>query len=837
MSASAAASARPSARLRLRWTRAQARLARAGELMLARSSLLALAAFAIVGAAVFDDYGVSPDEGDQRRLGQAAIDAAAENVDTLRFLGPIRFYGAAFEVPLVLVERLLGLEDSRAILLSRHLLTHLSFLAGALAASLLAYRLLRSRWLALFALLVFVLHPRVYAHSFFNSKDVPFLAMFMVALYLVHRAFRRDRLGAFAACGAAVGVLTNLRIMGVLLFAAVLALRALDLVQADGWAARRRVLAGTGVFVLASALTLYALSPWLWTDPFALTDAFATLSRHPYRPAMLFQGETIRWPEIPAHYLPTWIAITTPPVVLMLSLVGAAAVALDALTRPGDALRNTDTRFGLLLAACPVLTVVAVVVVNANVYGGWRQMYFLHAPISLLAVLGLRGLLESRLTRPALRSGVGVLAAAGMAWAAVEMVLIHPHQTAYFNLLVDRRTPEHLRTRYDMEYWSIAYPKGMEHLLRRSPTGTIPLVGGDPLRQNLMILPEADRRRILFTSGHKIPQARSFFMTGDVSTLRRGIYAPPFAPVVWTRKVYGNTILTVTALDPTLVDEATAEAYREIYRATTRRTPVVRSDFDLHLDAGTLTWVKERCRPVDMRGWANFFLGIVPVDLDDLPRWKRERGYDNLSFWFPMLGVHIDGACMMRRPLPSYPIRSIEAVQRFVGGRHEYDLWRAAITLSPRGDVVAAADVYREAYRAVAAREPAARSYFDLHLDGGALTLVRESCSPEDARGRIFVHVTPQDPSALPRERRPHGFETLDFGFRRRPWQPPRIAGRFDGRCLASVPLPAYPLAGLRTGQITDGNRIWEVELTFPGGLAPRAGPDRAGRSTLAGPR
>ena len=141
-----------------------------------------------------------------------------------------RYYGAAFEAPLaLLLERIIGMEDSRDILLGRYLLTHLVFLAGGVFCYLLVLRMFNSRPLALVALVLFLLHPRIYAHSFFNSKDVPFLAMFMIALWLVHRAFRHDTLGAFVLCGAGVGLLVNLRIMGVILFAAVLALRALDL--------------------------------------------------------------------------------------------------------------------------------------------------------------------------------------------------------------------------------------------------------------------------------------------------------------------------------------------------------------------------------------------------------------------------------------------------------------------------------------------------------------------------------------------------------------------------------------------------------------------------------
>ncbi len=130
------------------------------------------------------------------------------------------------------------------------------------------------------------------------------------------------------------------------------------------------------MFVVASVLTLYALSPYLWGDPVALGEAVAVLSQHPIHAVTLFQGEPLRWPDIPADYLPTWIAITTPPGVLLLGLVGAVSVMHRGLISPGTVLGDPVARFGLLLVACLVLPVVAVLVVNANLYDGWRQVYF-----------------------------------------------------------------------------------------------------------------------------------------------------------------------------------------------------------------------------------------------------------------------------------------------------------------------------------------------------------------------------------------------------------------------------------------------------------------------------
>ena len=633
-------------------------------------AMVVLAVFAAVGVAVLDDYGVSVDEASQRELGQTAVDYVLGDGHLLT--GSDRYYGVSFEAPLVLAERLLGLADSRAVHLLRHLATHLFFLAGGFFCWLLAHRLFGDRRLALFALLLYLLHPRLYAHSFFNSKDIPFLAMFMIALWLVERAFRRDTAAAFALCGAGVGVLIDLRVMGVALFVAVPGLRALDLLLARDPAGRRRALVTAAAFVLAAAGTRYAAAPWLWSDPFAVVDAFETQARHPNRVTTLFQGELVRWPDIPPHYLPTWMAITTPPAALLLALAGAAAVVRRGVARPRDVLRNTGLRFEWLLLACLTLPPAAVVALNSNVYNGWRQMYFLYAPLCLLAACGLRGLLAAA-RRPWARRAAGVLAAAALAGMAVDVVRLHPHQAAYFNFLVDRWTPERLRARYDVLYWGTEHREGLEYLLTRHPDETLYVDAADNswLWNNRAILPAAARERIVLAGEAGRPA--DFF----ISTARRPrVPFPPRWGRLYTRRLYGSTVLAVKAVDLSRVDEAAAAPARAAYRAAAAGEPLFRSAaFDLHLDGRTLTWVIEACRPEDT--WRTFLLlEVAPTDPDDLPVDRRESGWVRMSFRFHRYGVRFDGRCLARRTLPDFPIRALRVGRRL----REAGGWRREAT-------------------------------------------------------------------------------------------------------------------------------------------------------------
>ncbi len=778
----------------------------------ARSVLLALVVCAGVGVAVLDDYGVGTDERPLHWAGHAVVnyllgDAAA----ALSLPGsPVdRFYGVVFEVPLVLVERLLGLTDSRAIYLSRHLLTHLFFLAGGCCCARLVYHLFHSRWLALVALLLFVLHPRLYAHSFVNTKDTPFLVLFILALLLIHRAWRRESLGAFVLCGVGVGLATHQRIMGVLLFVVVVVLRAGDLFWAWSRATRWHVLSSGAVFVVASVLTLYAISPYLWGDPLALGEAVAVLTQHPVHLETLFQGELVRWPDIPAHYLPTWLALTTPPGVLLLSLVGAASVMQRGLSSSGAVLGDPVIRFGLVLIACLVLPVVAVPIVNANIYQGWRHFYFLYAPLCLLAVFGLRWL--AAVCRWAvLRTGVHGLAAAGLAGLVVEMISIHPYQQVYFNGLVDRRTPEYLGTQYEIDRWGTARREGLDYLLHRYPSSPISLETGGMetgyTHPNRLILPKAARRRLVLAEGGVPPG--DFRMISYPLYLRCGLGGSLFAPRLYTRQIYHNTVMTVTALDPARVDAATTAAYRAVVRAVTAGPPVGRAGFTLYLEGQTLTGVKAACGTADIRG--PFSLRVFPVDMADLPQRFWKWGFDGMSFGLGRYGVQVDGRCLIRLSLPAYPIRAMEASQAVPGGG---DLWRMAIPLSPHG--ATATDLVRTAYRATVTGPPVARSNFALYLDGTTLTYLRAPCRPADTAPPFFLHVMPWDPAVLAAARRSQGFEVLNFEF----WQDSRRALRvhqtafFAGTCLAAIRLPAYSIARLRTGQFTDAGRVWGAEV------------------------
>ena len=638
--------------------------------------------FAAIGLAVLDHYGVGVDEFFQRRIGILNLDYLLGNADLGHFIsvGHNRFYGISFELPLLLVERALGLGDLRDVLLMRHLLTHLFFLLGAFFCGLLAHRMFGNRALAALAMLLFLLHPRLYAHSFFNSKDVPFAAMFMIALFLTHRAFRSGTLGSFALCGVGVGLAANLRVFGLLLLLLVPALRALDLWLACGAAERRRILATTGLFTVSALTTLYVLHPYYWTNPLRFFDGLQDLSQHAWRIDNLFQGELLHSHEVPPHYIPTWFAVTAPPVTLLLAGIGAASACAAGLVRPRRMLRNGELRFRLLLLGCSTLPVAAAVALQSTIYNGWRHLYFLWVPASLLAASGLHWLVGScgrRVGSRARRVLAYGATGAGLVCVLAEMASLHPHQQIYFNWLVDRSTPGALAQRFDMDYWRVSNRQVLEHLLERHPGEVLHVHDRAPtLVENLQMLEEPDRRRILSSP----PQTAAFHIGGNPELRMRLM---PSEPLIYELRAYGSPYFQVVA--PKLVWGSLrpdGDSYRAAYLSVTNGGGLAaRSRFDVHLLNDALYYLREGCGPEDTG--TRFFLHLFPRNFDDLPALRRRHGFDNRDFDFDWRGGHFDEVCITQEPLPDYPIARIRTGQHVGGGGPV--VWKADFPVSEDG--------------------------------------------------------------------------------------------------------------------------------------------------------
>ena len=567
-----------------------------------------------------------------------------------------------------------------------------------------------------------------------------------------------------------------------------LALRAPDLAFGGSAEARKRALLTGGGFALAALLTYHASLPVLWTDPVGrFAELARTLGAHPTAWFHLFRGEWLYSASgPPLDYVPVWVGITTPPATLLLAMAGAVALALRAIRRPRNVLRDGPLRFGILLAALPAATTAAVVVLESNVYHDWRQLYFLYAPLLLLAVFGLHGImLLARGRWP--RAGAYALTGAAIAVTVVSMVRIHPYEDNHFTVLTDRTTPERPESRYEMDYWG-QYIRPVLTVIRKDhPSGRVFVSpSASSARSRHRALPPDERERIIVTKD---------FRSGERNFLELHRSQPCLAPrsaIAYAARIYAATLHCVVEPVVWLGD------LRRQARAT---EPLARSVYDIHRDGRLLTYLRDGCPRDDVDGGSGtrFFLHVVPLDASDLP--ERGPGFDNLDSALRGGTARIDGNCVAAVVLPDYPIAGILTGQLTDDGV----LWEVDIAFAEE------APDYAATRREALAGEPVARSVYDVYRAGRALTYVGDMCTDGEADARFFLHVSPTDKGDLPPHREAYGFDNLDFTLKRN-------GARIDGNCVAVTRLPDYPIAAIRTGQYDDTGALWEVEFAFPDG-------------------
>jgi hypothetical protein len=179
------------------------------------------------------------------------------------------------------------------IFLMRHLANHLFFLLAALGGYVLFYRLFRNKLLACLGFVMLVFSPRIYAHSFFNCKDIPFLSAVLLTIVISEIAFCKNKPWAFAALGLMTGFATSIRIMGVLLFLIIISMLLVDLVRViKNREKPTRHLINLFGFATSWVAVVLLGWPYLWSSPAKnFARAFIDLSHYnAWNGTVLFQG-------------------------------------------------------------------------------------------------------------------------------------------------------------------------------------------------------------------------------------------------------------------------------------------------------------------------------------------------------------------------------------------------------------------------------------------------------------------------------------------------------------------------------------------------------------------
>jgi len=447
-------------------------------------ALLAITLFAM--PVMSKDAGNSGDEdGFQIPQGRNIVNyfkTSGEDTTCMTFEN-LKYYGSSPDVIAEYWNQTFKVEN---INITRHIFNALYGWIALLFAGLIACLIGGWRAGALTVLLLF-LSPRFLGHSFNNSKDIPFAAGVMAAIYfmtLFFKQFPKVKISTLIFLILFIAFSISVRIGGVLLYA-YFGLFGLIYLIIDYWQNKpkfkfqnlkfkvpRLLLYGLGVTIVS-----YFLGLLLW--PYALQaplkhplEAFSEMSKFAIGIRQNFEG-VMQWSDmLPWYYTPKFILMTIPIAVIIGLICFFVFLWKDK--------KNYLNYFIIFFSF--FFPIFWIVYTNANVYGGWRHTLFAYPPMVVAAGLGFNLVIEWITQKTKTHTLINIVATVIillLLWNPIRHIIKnHPYQYIYFNELSGGM--DKVYGNYEMDYYYHSTREASEWVIAHAQKSG--LESGDKIR-------------------------------------------------------------------------------------------------------------------------------------------------------------------------------------------------------------------------------------------------------------------------------------------------------------------------------------------------------------------
>ena len=161
-----------------------------------------------IGLNIYKDYGITTDEPFQRTSGfywylwiinnffsESSNLAELKNIFSSMewsqemIKGKFLEYGVIFDLFAVYLEDIFNTQNSQDVYRLKHFLNFFIFFISSIFFFYLIKHRFKNNFLSLLGVLFYVTSPRIFAESFFNSKDIIFMSFIVIAIFLLEPYF------------------------------------------------------------------------------------------------------------------------------------------------------------------------------------------------------------------------------------------------------------------------------------------------------------------------------------------------------------------------------------------------------------------------------------------------------------------------------------------------------------------------------------------------------------------------------------------------------------------------------------------------------------------------
>ena len=431
-----------------------------------------------IGILSFSDYGISTDEHDTRITGFVSLkyiftiffSNSVNKIDQIIKLPDINEWidsvGIIFNLPMALLEFIFKVEDSRNYYLFRHLANFLIFFISVYFFFLLILRRFNSIFLALLGSTFFIASPRIFAHSFYNNKDIVFMSLFIIGLFSAINFLEKPNYKNSMIFSLIVSLAIDVRIMGIFLPMLFSVLILINILREKKY--KKIALKPFFTFLLLTPLFIILFWPYLWDNPI---NNFIYMYKHLKNIDVdiynFYFGQYINSETLPWHYPLVWIIITTPIFYTILFLIGSAFILRRFIKRLfkiekndsyKDLWRGKNELKDLIFLSSFIIPLVAVINFNSSLFDGWRHLYFIYPSFLMISLFGLNliKILLFKKKENLFVISIIIIILPTIIW----MYNNHPHQYVYFNNLAGKN----FNKKFEMDYWGLSNVNALNYI-------------------------------------------------------------------------------------------------------------------------------------------------------------------------------------------------------------------------------------------------------------------------------------------------------------------------------------------------------------------------------------
>ncbi len=423
------------------------------------------------------------------------------NIDHSQFRAALKEYPTIYELFLVLICKILGVNDFHNIYLVSHKINFLLFFLALLIFFNIIQIRFNNKFLSLLGILFFILSPRILAESFYNSRDIFFMCLFVFYLNSVINYLNKKNLKNVLLLSFFSALLINTKIFGIIPLTIFSFLYIYNFLNTKS----KFILEKKNIFLffIFCALFIYAFWPYLWSSPFKnlFFALFNMLEKHESLILInLYFGKYIPSDMMPWHYRLVWFFITTPLVVCFLFFLGLV-ISMKRLFRSfSKSLQkksdiSNNEFFDIFLLSNFLIIFFVVIEFNVSNFGGWRHLYFLYPIVIYLSLYFINEILESssKIVKYILIIVIFLNLFYNLNWSIKN----HPHQYVFFNIVSKKFS----KNNFDLDWWGVSHKSSLEYILKDTNKKKIKIFaeGFTSLKDTYLFLNKEDKKRIILS--------------------------------------------------------------------------------------------------------------------------------------------------------------------------------------------------------------------------------------------------------------------------------------------------------------------------------------------------